>query len=132
MSGHGLTDCLADEGGELMDDTEEKLKELVELARLYDVYGSLLNDHSKGIFERYILDNYSLGEISEEMGISRQGVRDIVVRYSKKLHDYENRLKFLEKLDKASDLLDELDAGLEGKSENTKKCIDSLRNILES
>lgn len=83
-------------------DTEERLKEIVELTRLYDVYGALLSDHSKNIFESYVLDNYSLAEIAESEGLTRQGVRDIVVRYSRKLYEYEEKLGFLKKLDDAS------------------------------
>ena len=66
---------------------DEALKEIVELTRLYDVYGPLLSDHKKEIFESYVLDNFSLGEIAEQVGLSRQGVRDIVPRCSKELQD---------------------------------------------
>ena len=90
------------------DNTEEHLRELVELARLYDVYGSLLNDHKKEIFESYVLDNYSLAEIAEQVGISRQGVRDIVRRCSAELMELEKKLGFLEKTDRISELLSEV------------------------
>lgn len=90
------------------DNTEEHLRELVELARLYDVYGSLLNDHKKEIFESYVLDNYSLAEIAEQVGISRQGVRDIVRRCSAELMELERKLGFLEKTDRISELLSEV------------------------
>ena len=81
------------------DKTEERLKEIVELTRLYDVYGPLLSDHKKEIFESYVLDNYSLGEIAEQIGMSRQGVRDIVIRCSKELTGFEEKLGFLKRTD---------------------------------
>ena len=84
------------------DKTEERLKEIVELTKLYDVYGPLLSDHKKEIFESYVLDNYSLGEIAEQVGMSRQGVRDIVKRCSKDLLEYEDKLGFLKKQDEIS------------------------------
>ena len=90
------------------DNTEEHLRELVELARLYDVYVSLLKDHKKEIFESYVLDNYSLAEIAEQVGISRQGVRDIVRRCSAELMELERKLGFLEKTDRISELLSEV------------------------
>lgn len=86
---------------------EEALKEIVELTRLYDVYGSLLSDHKKEIFESYVLDNYSLAEIAEQVGLSRQGVRDIVRRCSKELYEAEDKLGFLKKMDRISDLVEE-------------------------
>ena len=58
----------------------EKLDEIVWLSILYDFYGDLLSDHKKHIFEDYVLNDLSLGEIAAEQGISRQGVYDIVKR----------------------------------------------------
>ena len=86
---------------------DEALKEIVELTRLYDVYGPLLSDHKKEIFESYVLDNYSLGEIAEQVGLSRQGVRDIVKRCSKELQAAEEKLGFLKKMDSITDRLEE-------------------------
>lgn len=86
---------------------DEALKEIVELTRLYDVYGPLLSDHKKEIFESYVLDNFSLGEIAEQVGLSRQGVRDIVKRCSKELQDAEEKLGFLKKMDSITDRLEE-------------------------
>lgn len=78
---------------------DEKILEMVELSRLYDTYGQLLNEHIRVIFEAYVMENYSLSEIAEEQGITRQGVRDIVVRGSKKLYELEEKLGFLKKTD---------------------------------
>lgn len=89
-----------------LDKTEDRLKEIVELTRLYDVYGPLLSDHKKEIFESYVLDNYSLGEIADQVGMSRQGVRDIVKRCSKELVEYEEKTGFLKKLDELSELIE--------------------------
>lgn len=73
-------------------DTEEWLQEAVTLSLYYDFYGELLNPRHRQIFEDYILNDFSLGEISEETGLSRQGVYDIVKRSSRKLHEYEEKL----------------------------------------
>ena len=89
-----------------MESTEDRLKEIVELTRLYDVYGPLLSDHKKEIFESYVLDNYSLGEIADSVGMSRQGVRDIVKRCSRELTGYEEKLGFLKKVERISELVE--------------------------
>lgn len=89
---------------------DEALKEIVELTRLYDVYGPLLSDHKKEIFESYVLDNYSLAEIAEQVGLSRQGVRDIVRRCSKELQEAEEKLGFLKKMDRLTERLEEIKA----------------------
>ena len=69
----------------------------IELAYLYDFYGELLNEHQRRIYEDFVLNDLSLGEIAAEEGISRQGVCDMVKRCSKKLMDYENKLHLVEK-----------------------------------
>ena len=47
---------------------------------LYDFYGELLTDRQKEFFDYYYNDDLSLSEIAENAGISRQGVRDVIVR----------------------------------------------------
>lgn len=64
---------------------------------LYDFYGELLTDKQKQICERYFLEDLSLGEISEELQISRQGVHDAVKRSEKQLNHYEDNLKLVER-----------------------------------
>lgn len=52
-----------------------KLEEL-ELSLLFDYYGELLTDKQRTCFELYYNQDYSLGEIAGEAGISRQAVYD--------------------------------------------------------
>lgn len=47
-----------------------------ELVLLYDYYGALLTDRQKECFELRYNQDLSLGEIGQELGISRQGVFD--------------------------------------------------------
>lgn len=70
----------------------EAMEQKIELAYLYDFYGELLNEHQRRIYEDFVFNDLSLGEIAQEEGISRQGVNDMVKRCSKKLMDYENKL----------------------------------------
>ena len=69
----------------------------IELAYLYDFYGELLNEHQRQVYEDFVLNDLSLGEIAAEEGISRQGVHDLIKRCSKKLQDYEEKLHLVEK-----------------------------------
>lgn len=64
---------------------------------LYDFYGDLLTQHQKEIYEAYVLQNLSLGEIAEESGISRQGVHDLIRRCNSLLEGYEEKLKLVER-----------------------------------
>jgi predicted DNA-binding protein YlxM (UPF0122 family) len=55
---------------------------------LYEFYGDLLNEHQKKIYEDYVLNDLSLGEIAENEGITRQGVHDLVKRATNTLLEY--------------------------------------------
>lgn len=79
---------------------EDSLGKLYELSLLYDFYGELLKEHHRQMFEDYVLNNYSLGEIAQERGISRQGVYDSVKRTSRQLEEYEKKLGLLGKFQK--------------------------------
>ena len=45
------------------------MNEILEQSLLYDFYGELLNDHQKEIYEQFVLEDLSLGEIAKEAGI---------------------------------------------------------------
>ena len=81
------------------------MEKIVEQAMLYDFYGELLNDHQKSIFEEYVLDNFSLSEIAEEHGISRQGVHDMIKRTDKTLNEYEEKLHLVRKFMRSERML---------------------------
>lgn len=66
-------------------------------AFLYDFYGELLNERQQKIYEDFVFDDLSLGEIAEEEGISRQGVHDMVRRCTKTLEGYEAKLHLVQK-----------------------------------
>ena len=73
------------------------MEEKLEQAYLYDFYGELLNDHQRQVYEDFVFNDLSLGEIASEEGISRQGVADLIKRCNKKLLDYEAKLHLVEK-----------------------------------
>ncbi len=75
----------------------ENLDEHVELSLLFDFYGELLDEHKRKIFEDYVLNDLSLSEVAEQVGITRQGVHDIIKRCEKKLRKYEEILHLVEK-----------------------------------
>ena len=56
-----------------MSDSPERLGEI---ALLIDFYSALLTPRQRQITEMYYQDDMSLSEISEELGITRQGVHE--------------------------------------------------------
>ena len=73
------------------------MEEKIEQAYLYDFYGELLNERQRKIYEDFVFNDLSLGEIADEEGISRQGVHDMVKRCTRTLESYEEKLHLIEK-----------------------------------
>ena len=65
--------------------------EATEMIMLYDYYGDLLTERQRECFELRYNQDMSLGEIGEELGISRQGVYDNLSRAEATLRNMEEK-----------------------------------------
>ena len=61
------------------------------MAMLYDFYGDLLTDRQKEFYDLYYNEDLFLAEIAENYGITRQGVRDVIVRAEAYLTEIEDK-----------------------------------------
>ena len=73
-----------------------RVKEL-DISLLLDLYGTLLTDKQQNILSLYYNDDYSLSEIAENEGISRQAVMDLLRRSEAKLLEWDTKLKLLKR-----------------------------------
>lgn len=73
------------------------MEKIVKQALLYDFYGELLNEHQKAIYEDSVLNDYSISEIAQDHGVSRQAVHDNLKRCNAILEEYESKLHLVEK-----------------------------------
>lgn len=67
-------------------------QDALERALLFDCYGEMLTEKQRTCFSLYYDQDFSLGEIAEELGISRQGVHDTLVRTEAALEAMEEKL----------------------------------------
>ena len=61
------------------------------MTMLFDFYGEILTQRQKEFFDLYYNEDLSLGEIAENCGISRQGVRDVIVRAEAAMQEIEDK-----------------------------------------
>ena len=61
------------------------------MTMLFDFYGEVLTDRQKEFFDLYYNEDLSLAEIAENSGISRQGVRDVIVRAEGVMQEIEDK-----------------------------------------
>ena len=58
---------------------------------LFDFYGDILTPRQRELFDLYYNEDLSLAEIAENCGISRQGVRDVIVRAENAMTELEDK-----------------------------------------
>ncbi len=80
----------------------------IKISMLLDIYGVLLTAKQSDLLDLYYNQNLSLSEIADDVGITRQGVRKILVDGEKKLFDYEEKLHFLNKKLEDNKIIEEL------------------------
>lgn len=68
------------------------MEKRIELGYLLDFYGPLLTEHRREILNAYCVEDMSLQEIAEQLGITRQGVYDALGKGEKQLAGYEAKL----------------------------------------
>ncbi len=65
-------------------------QEAFKMSLLLDYYGGLLTEKQKTYFDLYYNQDFSLGEIAQQEGISRQGVHDAISRTEDILQSMED------------------------------------------
>ena len=68
------------------------MEQLLYLSALFDFYGALLTDKQQECLRLHLFDDFSLSEIGDELGISRQAVYDNIHRSQKTMESYEAKL----------------------------------------
>lgn len=73
----------------------------LQIGYLLDFYGDILPERKREIMDLYYNDDLSLSEIAEQMGITRQAVRDAVKKTETELFFYEEKLGLLHRFTEA-------------------------------
>lgn len=80
----------------------------IDMVLLFDFYGNMLTDKQREFFDLYYNEDLSLAEIAENEGITRQGVRDAIVRAEHILTEFEDKLGLYKKYGNISEGLSEI------------------------
>ena len=116
------------------------MDELYTIGILLDFYGQMVTKRQYEILDLHYNNDYSLGEIAQELNISRQGVYDNIKRGKAALFDMEQKLglvgRFNKQKEKASEILKALEdidaAALSGKDRaGLEKARLTVRSIME-
>lgn len=83
------------------------------MAMLFDFYGDVLTPRQKEFYDLYYNEDLSLAEIAENNGITRQGVRDVIVRAEAILTDLEDKTGLIKRFHAMRKQLQEVKAAAE-------------------
>jgi len=90
------------------------------MSMLFDFYGDLLTERQKEFYDLYYNEDLSLSEIAENYGISRQGVRDVIVRAEAAMEDIEEKTHIIRRFNQNKKEI----AGIEEAADRLLKAID--------
>ena len=85
----------------------------LEMSFLLDFYGDVLGSRRRDVMSMYYNEDLSLSEIADEIGISRQGVRDLIKKAEEELFVLEDKLGLAQKFGKVRECADRLEALLD-------------------
>lgn len=83
----------------------------LEISLLFDTYAEYLSDKQREVFDFYYNEDFSLSEIAEHTGITRQGVRDWIKRTEQQLLELEEKLHFYSKVTGLKNMAHSVSAG---------------------
>ena len=84
------------------------------MALLFDFYGDMLTDRQKEFFDLYYNEDLSLAEIAENYDITRQGVRDVIVRAEGIMQELEDKTGIIRRFQKMQSQLSDIDRFADG------------------
>lgn len=90
------------------------------MALLYDFYGDLLTDRQKEFYDLYYNEDLSLAEIAENYGITRQGVRDVIVRAEGIMTEMEDKTGIIKRF-----------RLMQGQLDQISHCVSGIRTLNE-
>lgn len=80
------------------------------MTMLFDFYGDVLTDRQKEFYDLYYNEDLSLSEIAENYDMSRQGVRDAIVRAEAALEELEEKTGIVKRFQEQKHQLEEIES----------------------
>ena len=78
------------------------------MTMLLDFYGEILTQRQREFFDLYYNEDLSLAEIAENYDISRQGVRDAIVRAEAAMNELEDKTGLLKRFMRLREKIDSI------------------------
>ncbi len=108
------------------------MEQLLYLSALFDFYGALLTEKQQECLKMHLFEDFSLSEIGEELGISRQAVYDNIHRSEKAMESYEEKLGLVARYQRERAVLANVCKSIKGlrTEENSHTVDDALARLV--
>ncbi|WP_296768235.1 YlxM family DNA-binding protein [Selenomonas sp.] len=108
------------------------MEQFLYLSTLFDLYGALLTEKQQECLRLHLFEDFSLSEIGEELGISRQAVYDNIHRSEKAMESYEQKLGLAARYQQERQELARIYESIKGlKQPGNAKAVDEVLDRLE-
>ena len=84
---------------------------------LYDLYAPLLTERQRNVYEMCYFSDWSLSEIAENSGVSRQAIHILLSRTTERLIAFEGQLGIAARLERLESRIEELKLRISEKNE---------------
>ncbi len=106
----------------------DDLRKKVDLAFLAAFYGGMLTEKQRRVLSLHCEEDLSLGEIAEEVGISRQAVHETITRAAAKLNEMETSLGVASRFSRMESGLEQALSAL--KNNDNNRAVSILEDLL--
>ncbi|MDI9413746.1 MAG: YlxM family DNA-binding protein [Bacillota bacterium] len=83
------------------------MEKTLRMSLLYDFYGPLLTERQQDVYLMYFQEDLSLGEIGEQLDVSRQAIYDNLKRAEAILEGFEDKLGLISKFEKRQEVYED-------------------------
>lgn len=104
------------------------LEKTLKLGKLLDLYGGMLTDKQREAMDMYYNCDMSLAEVGEELSVSRQGVRDTLIRATNTLLELEDKIGYFKTLTTLKREIEDVAEEFDGKD---KQKLKEIANSIE-
>jgi len=105
---------------------QDELSKKKKYVELLEAYGSLLNEREVERMKIHYYDDYSISEIAERDGISRNAVFLSLEGAEKKLDDFESKLHLISRRNKVKSIIDKIS------SEDNENELNRIKEIIDN
>ena len=106
----------------------------LDITILLDFYGEMLNERRRTVLDMYYNEDMSLSEIAEALGITRQGVRDLIKKAGDELLLFEEKLGMAKKFRLLCECTDRAESVIKDSNDAASllDILSEIRSIIEN